>query len=62
MEEFISILKDFGFPVAVCAVLFWKSERDNVRHMEEMDKFSEAVNNNTTAITRLLERIPHDPG
>lgn len=62
MEQILSILKDFGFPVAVCAVLFWKSEKDNDRHMEEMNKFSEAVNNNTNAITRLLERLTHDPG
>ena len=62
MEQILSILKDFGFPVAVCAVLFLKLEKDDDRHMEEMNKFSEAVNNNTNAITRLLERLTHDPG
>lgn len=68
MEQLINILSNFGFPVAVCAALFFyiyhtnresRSEisKLNELHREETSKLKDAINENTLAITKLIERI-----
>ena len=79
MEEIITILKDFGFPIAVCACTFWyiyhtsqkyqdeihelnESYRQEIKelteqHRQETNDLKEALNENTLAITKLIERI-----
>lgn len=56
-----------GFPIAACIALFWQSnkqaetfrdslEQQRAEHAAEMAKVTEAINNNTLALNRLLER------
>ena len=46
-----------GFPIVACAALFWQNWKVNENHKKEMEKITEAVNNNTIAITNLSNRI-----
>lgn len=46
-----------GFPIVACAALFWQNWKMNENHKKEMEKITEAVNNNTVAITNLAEKI-----
>ena len=57
MQEVVQLIRDLGFPIAVAVALFWKNIRDGERHKEEMDKVTEAVNNNTLALTELKDKI-----
>lgn len=68
MESLIEILSNFGFPVAVCAAMFFyiyhttrenraEISKLNELHREETSKLKDAINENTIAITKLIERI-----
>ncbi len=61
MQELLSALKDFirelGFPIAVAVALFWQNTKLNEQHKEEMKKVTEALNNNTLALTELKDKI-----
>ena len=57
MQEVIQLIRDLGFPIAVAVALFWKNIKDGEQHKAEMDKMTEAVNNNTLALTELKDKI-----
>lgn len=42
-----------GFPIVACAALFWENYKNSERHSEESKQFSEAIANNTQAVTEL---------
>ena len=48
-----SMIGTLGFPIACVIAMFymWNKERED--HKEEMAKVTEALNNNTVALTRL---------
>lgn len=71
MENIISIVSSVGFPIAMCFVMgyYLKYTHDDHRedikrlqeqHTEEMNAITEAVNNNTLVIQRLLDNIGDD--
>lgn len=57
MDEIIALIRDLGFPIAVAVALFWKNNKDQEQHKAEMDKMTEALNNNTLALTELKDKI-----
>lgn len=57
MEEIVGLIRDVGFPIAVAVALFWKNVKDQEQHKAEMDKMTEALNNNTIALTELKDKI-----
>ena len=57
MQEVIQMIRDLGFPIAVAVALFWKNMKDGEQHKEEISKMTEAVNNNTLALTELKDKI-----
>ena len=46
-----------GFPIVACAALFWQNWKQNENHRKEMEKITEAVNNNTEAIRNLTFKL-----
>ena len=68
MDQIWSAIGQYAFPIVACVVMGWyvKYIQDNYRkdisdissrHKEEMDKVTEALNNNTIAIQRLTDFI-----
>lgn len=66
--EIINIITTVGFPIVMCGIMAWyvkyradKSDKERERteenHKEEMDKITEALNNNTIALTKLCEKL-----
>lgn len=55
--DIIQLISNLGFPIVMCAALFYRMVKSDEIHREEMDKFNTSLNNNTMAITRLLERL-----
>lgn len=53
----IQIVGSLGFPVVMCGALFWRQVKSDEQHKEEMDKVSEALNNNTQAIIKLSDKL-----
>lgn len=71
MEQIWSVIGQYAFPIVACVVMGWyvKYIQDNyrqdisdisTRHKEEMDKVTQALNNNTLAIQKLTDYIERD--
>lgn len=54
VTQFVSTL---GFPIAVCLICFWYINKREEQHKEEVTKLSEAINNNTIVMQKLVDRL-----
>lgn len=58
MEEFIlSLVGNYVFPIVMCVALFWKMDKQDTQHREEVKTLSTALDNNTVAVVKLLEHM-----
>lgn len=57
MDNIVQIITQLGFPVAMCLLLFWYITKKDEAYREEMNKMSEAVNNNTIVMQKLIDRL-----
>lgn len=66
MESFIDFIQTLGFPIAIAVYLLYDRSKSDQLHKEEMDemrkemtennmKMTEALNNNTNVLSRILE-------
>lgn len=64
MEDIISAVSDavssIGFPIVVSGALFWFMNKSNDTHKQEIEKLSEAVNNNTKVVQELIIKLKKD--
>lgn len=75
MQDIITMITTVGFPIVACLLLGWfikyqtdryDEELKDIRkeHRAEVAKMTEAINNNTIALTKLCERMeggePHE--
>lgn len=57
VNTLIQIVGSLGFPIVACGALFWRMIKSDEQHKEEMNKLSDALNNNTVALTRLTNQL-----
>ena len=57
VNTLIQLVGSLGFPIAACGALFWRMIKSDEQHKEEMNKISDALNNNTVALTRLTNQL-----
>lgn len=57
MDALIQIVQTLGFPIAVACAMFWQNSKLQEQHKEEMSKITDALNNNTIALTELKDKI-----
>lgn len=62
MDNILQAISTVGFPIALTLILLWYIYDSSNKHKEEIDKMSEALNNNTLALTKLLDRMERDNG
>lgn len=62
IANILSAISSVGFPIVACIALFWNSHKQEERHLEESNKFNEAINNNTIALVKLTEKISYIGG
>ena len=66
MESFIDFIQTLGFPITIAVYLLYDRSKADQLHKEEMDemrkeiaennmKMTEALNNNTNVLSRILE-------
>lgn len=53
----LSAVQSVGFPAVMCGVLLYLMYRQTEQHKSETDKMTEAINNNTVVLQRILERL-----
>lgn len=57
MQDILNAITTVGFPIVACAALFWLNINQGKSNRDTLEKVTEALNNNTNAITRLVERM-----
>lgn len=55
--EITQLISTLGFPIVSCAALFWYMLKQGERHSEEVQQLKASLDNNTLAMTKLLDRI-----
>jgi CHASE3 domain sensor protein len=53
----VQLIGSLGFPIVACGALFWLINKNEQNRREDNAKFTEAINNNTIALTKMLEKI-----
>ena len=57
IQTITSLIGSLGFPIAACIAMFWTLNKEREERMEEMKKFTEAINNNTMALESLKGKL-----
>lgn len=57
VNSMIQLIGSLGFPIVACGALFWRMIKSDEQHKEEINKMSEALNNNTSALVKLTEKL-----
>lgn len=57
VNSIIQLVGSLGFPIVACGALFWRMVKSDEQHKEEMCKVTESLNNNTTALVKLTEKL-----
>lgn len=53
----ITAISTVGFPIVMCGALFWKMDKQDKEHKEEISKSTEAINNNTVVLQKLMQML-----
>ena len=57
IETITNLLSNFAFPVVCVVALFAMWYREIEKHEDEMRKMTEALNNNTLAMQKLVDKL-----
>lgn len=72
ISQVAQLIGTLGFPIAACVYLFYsmqkereqnaaQREADRLEHKQEMEKVTEALNNNTLVIQKLVDSLTASP-
>ena len=59
-NDIITAICTVGFPIVAYGALFWYVLKKDTEHRSEVEKMTEAINNNTIALTTLIERLDNE--
>lgn len=51
------IISSVGFPIAACLICFWYVNKLTETHKEEVNKLTDALNNNTVVMQKLCDKL-----
>lgn len=54
------LIGSLGFPIVACAALFYENHKQSERHAEETEKLTDAINNNTIVLQKLVDKMGGD--
>lgn len=57
INELSTLISTLGFPIGMCLIMCYYINKINDVHREESDKFAEALNNNTTVLQKLCDKL-----
>lgn len=60
ISAFTQLIANLGFPIACTIALFWSWSKERESHKQEIDRITEALNNNTQALIKIEELIRND--
>lgn len=50
-------ISNVGFPIVAVGAMFWLVNKQDDTRKQESEKWAEAINNNTLAITKLCDKL-----
>lgn len=53
----LEIISSVGFPIACCVAMFLQQNKMTENHKNEMSEMKSAIDNNTIALTKLIEKL-----
>ena len=53
----VQIISNVGFPIAVCLICFWYVNKLTETHKDEVNKLTDALNNNTLVMQKLCDKL-----
>ena len=57
LNVILQAISTVGFPIVVSGAMFWKMNKQDEAHKEELNKVTEAITNNTIALTQLIDKL-----
>lgn len=60
MNEIVQMISSVGFPIVMCVIMLKYAYDLNTQHKEEIEKFTDALNNNTLALQKLCDKMGVD--
>ena len=57
MDEVISIIQSFGFPIAVCLVCFLYINKQAEQHKTEVTSLTEAIHEMRIVLQQLMDKL-----
>lgn len=62
VDSIVQIISTIGFPITVCLIAFWYIYQMQKDHKAEMSSMSEALNNNTLVMQKLIDKLDGELG
>lgn len=62
VEQIMQLISSLGFPIVVCIFLAWYIVNRDNQHKEEVSKLTDAVNNNTLVMQKLIDKMDNGSG
>ena len=56
----IQLISNLGFPIVCCCALFWKMNKQDENHKEEIGTLTSALNNNTIVLEKVCAKLGDD--
>lgn len=56
-QDILTLIGSYAFPIVMCIAFFWKMDKDEAARREEQDKMTEAINNNTLTMQKLVDKL-----
>lgn len=56
----LQLIGSVGFPIVMCLLMYDRMNKTDERHSADINKMTEAVNNNTIAIRELTSKMESD--
>ena len=53
----VQLVGSLGFPIVCCIALFWRMIKSDENHKTEIDKLTDALNNNTLVLQQLSDLL-----
>lgn len=60
IELLQTLIGTLGFPIACVIAMFWMWNKEREDHKQEVNKMTEALNNNTQALIKIEELLRHE--
>lgn len=57
ITTFVQFISQIGFPIACTIAMFYLLEKEREEHKSESEKWTEAINNNTKMMEKVLDRL-----